>query len=100
MSNHNRAFTKFHKLRKNFLNYRGVHHHSIIYAGQLLNPERNWNFRVYKGGKSVCNFSVFHADCADFYDFTGQRRKSRCLYIKDNKGVGKLLSLSVCNHTF
>ena len=71
--NHDRALTKFQKLRKHFLDRRCPHNHAVINAGQLFNTERNRNFRIDKCGKTIRNLPVFHQNRTDFNNLTCQR---------------------------
>ena len=71
MGHHHAALTEFQEFRQYFLYHRCIQDHGIIDACQLLNTERNGHFRVYKGGKTICDLSFFHFYRANLNDPAG-----------------------------
>ena len=72
MGHHHAALTEFQEFRQYFLYHRCIQDHGIIDTCQLLNAEWNGHFRVYKGGKTICDLSFFHFYRADLNDPAGQ----------------------------
>ena len=62
------SFTEFYEFRKHFLYRLCIDNHGIIYSCQLLNPERNWNLRIYKARKTVNTSSVLILYCSNLND--------------------------------
>ena len=73
MGHHHAALTEFQEFRQYFFNGRRIQNHRIIDTGQLFDSERNGHFRVYKGGKTICDLSFFYFYRTDLNDSAGQR---------------------------
>ena len=90
-----RAFTESQKTREDLLNGLRLYDHGVADARQLLDPEGNRDFGVYKFRETIRDFSVFHLHGADLDDPVFNRRKSRRLYVKDDEAAGQLLPLRI-----
>ena len=73
MGYHGGPFTKFQKLWQNFLDLWRFHNHCITNTGKLLDTKWDRHFRIYKGGKTVCDLSSFYQHCTDLNDPAGKR---------------------------
>ena len=82
VGHHYTALAEFHKLRQNLLDGWRIDHHGIINGSKLLDTEGNWNFRVDKGRKSICNFPLLYLHCSDLDDSVALRTKARGLQVK------------------
>ena len=100
VGNHNGSLTELQEFRQHRFDVRRVKNHVVVDAGQVLNPERDRDFRVDEGGKLIDNRSVFHTDGTDLNDFVDNRGKSRRLDIKHNVASVDVLSFAVDNDIF
>ena len=66
--------------------YRGrIRNHRIVDRGQILDPQRNRDKRVYKLGEAVHDLPAADLDRTDLDDPVLDRRKSGCLEIENHK---------------
>ena len=100
VGNHNGSLTELQEFRQHRFDVRRVKNHVVVDAGQILNPERDRDFRIDEGGKLIDNRSVFHTDGTDLNDFVDNRGKSRRLDIKHNVASVDVLSFAVDNDIF
>ena len=98
--NHHCTLAEFKKFRQNLLDRRGIHDHTVIDTGKLLDTERDRDFRVYKGGKAFCNLTILYQYRTNLNDLAGQGGESGGLDIEDYKSTVQFLTFSIGNHTF
>ncbi len=86
VGNHNGSLTELQKFRQHRFDVRRVQNHVVVDAGQVLNPERDRDFRVDEGGKTYRQSLRFrHTDRTDLNDFVDKRGKSRRLDIETQR---------------
>ena len=77
----------------------GIHNHAVINTGQLLNSKWNWNLRINKCGKTICDLSIFHQYSTNFNDLTGKGGKSCGLNVENHESSVQGLFFRVGDHT-
>ena len=100
MSHQNAPPGKGKKLWHHLFNTGSILNHVILNACKLFNLKGNRHLRIDKGGETFCDLSSTDFHRSNFYDTIIHRRKTSCLYVKNDKVFLQLLSFVPCDNFF